>query len=291
MDKRKKKWGDRFDGSWVRDMDTLHVIMPHVYNRRTDSEVYAQQELDVTELLKYLEVKNKEHPEYRTTLFHAILFGMGKLIYHRPLLNRFIAARRTYQRYDIDLAFMVKKQFNDASEEAMLRETVQADWTLDSLSQHIHDQVKQAKGNKDNSTEDTMAVLAKLPRPLLALVAKLVKTLDKFGKTPRFLWEGDINYSTVLLTNLGSIKGPAVYHHLSEYGTVSIIAAIGTLRKKPISDEAGKIVDYRDVVDIGVTLDERIADGFYFIRSLKILEKLLENPALFELEIEVNIDE
>lgn len=291
MDKRKKKWGDRFDGYWVKDMDALHVIMPHIYDRRSDSEVYAQQEFDVTKLLEYIEKRNLEHPEYKTTIFHAILFGIGKLIYHRPLLNRFIAARRTYQRYNVDLAFMVKKQFADTSEEAMLKETVQPSWTLDSLSKYIHDMVKEAKDNKANSSEDTIDVLAKLPRPLLAFVVSIIRFLDKHGKLPLFITSGDINYSTIILTNLGSIKGPAVYHHLSEYGTASIIAAIGTIEKRPVYGEDGSLSGHRSVVEIGVTLDERLADGFYFIRSLQMLNKMFDDPSLFELPIEVSIDE
>jgi hypothetical protein len=31
-------------------------------------------------------------------------------------------------------------------------------------------------------------------------------------------------------------------------------------------------------MDIGVTLDERIADGFYFIRSMQVLQEYLANP-------------
>ena len=38
----------------------------------------------------------------------------------------------------------------------------------------------------------------------------------------------------------------------------------------------------RDVVDIGATLDERIGDGFYFVRSLKLLKYLFAHPELME---------
>ena len=291
MENRKRKWGDRFDGYWVKDMDALHVVMPHIYNRRTESEVYVLQEFDVTKLLKYIEKQNKLHPEYKTTIFHALLFGIGKIVYHRPLLNRFIAAGRTYQRYNIDLSFMVKLEFTDTSEETMIKETVRPDWTLDGLSEYIHNKVTKARESKENSTEDVMELLAKMPRPLLSFVTWLLRKMDTFGKLPRSVWEGDINYGTVLLTNLGSIKAPAVYHHLNEYGTASIIGAIGTIRKKPVYDEAGKLKELKDVVDIGITIDERIADGFYFAKSLKLLDKMLDDPKLFNEKIEDPINE
>ena len=291
MEKRKRKWGDRIDGYWVKDMDALHVIMPHIYNRRTEAEVYVLQEFDVTELLKYLAKQNKLHPEYKTTVFHALLFGIGKIIYHRPLLNRFISAGRTYQRYDIDVTFLAKKEFSDHSEEAMLKEIVQPDWTLNSLSEYIYNKVRQAKEGAENNTEDIMEVLAKMPRPLLSFVTWFLRKLSTYGKLPKSIWEGDVNYGTVLVTNLCSIKAPAVYHHLNEYGTASIIAAIGTIRQKPVYTAKGELKEHRDVVDIGITIDERIADGFYFARSLKIMDKMLADPKLFNEKIEEPINE
>ena len=74
------------------------------------------------------------------------------------------------------------------------------------------------------------------------------------------LTKGDTNYATILLSNLGSIKTNSVYHHLNEYGTNSIVITIGTIR-----EEKGK-----KLVDITATLDERIADGFYFARYFLI---------------------
>ena len=35
-------------------------------------------------------------------------------------------------------------------------------------------------------------------------------------------------------------------------------------------------------VEIGLTLDERIADGFYFARSLKVVEYLFAHPEIME---------
>lgn len=46
----------------------------------------------------------------------------------------------------------------------------------------------------------------------------------------------------------------------------------------------------RDMVDIGITLDERVADGFYFGRSLKLVQYLLANPELLEKPLEEAVD-
>ena len=38
----------------------------------------------------------------------------------------------------------------------------------------------------------------------------------------------------------------------------------------------------RESVDLGLTIDERIADGYYYSRTVKLIRKLLENPELLE---------
>ena len=59
------------------------------------------------------------------------------------------------------------------------------------------------------------------------------------------------------------------------------MVTIGTLHKEEIVMPDGH-KEIRDVVDIGATLDERIADGFYFARSLKLIKHICEKPELLE---------
>ena len=132
-----KKRGDRKDGVWIRDIDGLHAIMPHLMPQRCESEVYINETIDVTNLMDYLRKKNGPDAEYKTTAFHVMTTAVAKTVYHRPLLNRFIAGKRFYMRNDITLAFIVKRQFNDNAEESMLITKVDGDTTLEKMSRRI----------------------------------------------------------------------------------------------------------------------------------------------------------
>ena len=199
-------------------------------------------------------------------------------------LNSFISGRRFYQRDEITLGFVAKKRFEDHSEESLVVISAPEDWTLTEVTHRVVGKVHKARTEKNDGVNGAMDVLKKLPRPVLAFVIWIIKTLDFFGKVPDFLRQDDPNFATVFLTNLGSIKCPSVYHHLNNYGSSSIMAAIGTIRKsEKIAGDGSREV--RDVVDIGFTLDERIADGFYFARSLKIIQHLLTHPELLELPL------
>ena len=84
-----------------------------------------------------------------------------------------------------------------------------------------------------------------------------------------------------MLTNLGSIQLRAGYHHLTNWGTCSVFCAIGEAKKMPFYQEDGSVI-VKDAVDIGLTIDERLADGYYYSRTVKLLKKLLENPELLD---------
>ena len=278
----KRKWGDRRDGRRVK-VTGLQTIMASLWPKRTDCEVYLHDTLDVTKMLAFVEKKNLEHPDYRTTFFHCVIAAAAKMVNERPLMNRFIQGRRTYERYDISVAFVAKLAFDDHAEEALLFFTPKAEDTVDSVSRMVVDKVNKvrAQGDKKAGVDEMLDKIAALPRPLVMLICKVVRLLDFWGKNPSALTEGDPNYSTVFLSNLGSIKCPAVYHHLNNYGTNSMMITIGTIRdEERIMPDGSK--EIRKVCDIGATLDERIGDGFYFARSLKLVQYLCDNPELLD---------
>lgn len=282
MGEPKRRFGDRRDGRWLRNEDPLHAFVPYLLPNRADAEAFISEQIDLTNILNYLEKKNAANPQYKYTLFHVICAAMVKTITLRPKMNRFIAGRRIYQRNDISLSFVAKKQFTDNGEEGLLFLKFDEDTTIDSLHDRIWAEVSQVrKGKTDNST-DVMGVLAKLPRRILAIIMGILRMLDYYGKVPYDLIKEDPNYSTVMLSNLGSIKLNAGYHHLNNWGNNSIFVVIGEKHKTPDYDDAGNVT-MRDCLNLGITLDERIADGYYYSKTIKLLKHLLQNPELLEL--------
>ena len=276
-----KKRGDRKDGRWIRDIDGFHFIIPYLMPNRCDSEVYIEELIDVTEMVKYIEAHNSVNKEFRLTPFHVITAAVGKIIYHRPYLNRFVAGRRLYQRNKITLAFVVKRRFNDEAEESLLVTEIKEDTTLEQISRRIAGDAQTIRKEGGNDINDLLDKLSKLPRWLMRLAMCVFRFLDFHGWMPESICRGDSNYASVLLSNLGSIKCNAVYHHLNNYGTNSIVITIGRIHKELMADDDGN-TSVRDVVAIGATADERIADGFYFARSIRMLEEILRDPQQLE---------
>ena len=43
-------------------------------------------------------------------------------------------------------------------------------------------------------------------------------------------------------------------------------------------------------VDLGLTIDERIADGYYYSKTIRLLKKLLDHPELLEKTLETEVE-
>ena len=46
-----------------------------------------------------------------------------------------------------------------------------------------------------------------------------------------------------------------------------------------------------ETLPLGLTLDERIADGYYYSRTVKLLKYLLQNPRLLETPANEEVDD
>ena len=273
----------RKDAKWVKPNDSIGAIVPYIMPKRTDAEVSSRVEIDITNLCNFIDDLNKNgNLEYKMTYFHGIAACVGMTLYNRPFLNRFIKNKRLYERYEKSIAFVAKNKFEDTAEERLISLVLKPDDTGIDLSKKMAIDIFKVKGNKDNNMDDVLSFFASFPKFLLSLIVKCVFFLDKHGINPKAFTEGDTNYATVILSNLGSIKCGSCYHHLNEYGTNSIVITIGTIK-----EENGK-----KTVDLWSTLDERIADGFYFAKSIQFAEYIAKNPELLKekLSTKVNFD-
>ena len=288
---KKRRMGDRKDGVLLRDLDSMHFIVPLLYPNRCDNEAFISERIDLTAVDAYLERKNAGDPEYKYNLFQIIVTAVLKVLTLRPKMNRFIANKNVYQRNEISASFVVKKLFSDDGAEALAFLHAKPTDTIDTVHDEIFRQVsarRKEKSEGDSST-DSMDVFNKMPRFLSKFIVSIICWLDKHGWVPQFLIDTDPYYSSAVLTNLGSIKLHSGYHHLTNWGTNSLFVAIGEKKVRPFYDEAGNVT-MLDSIDLGLTIDERIADGYYYSKTVRLLKKLLENPELLEAPLSQEVD-
>lgn len=285
----KRKIGDRKDGTLLRNTDSMHLIMPLMYPNRCDNEAFISERIDLSNINRYLEKKNADNPDYAYNLFQIMVTAMLKTITLRPRMNCFIANKNMYQRNEVSAAFTVKKVFSDRGGEALAAIHSKGSDTIDSIHDQIYRQVSFCRSEEKDPSTASMDIVQKLPRFLVKFVGAVARFLDRHGWMPQAVIATDPFYSSVVLANLGSIGLHAGYHHLTNWGTTSVFCVIGEIKKRPFYDENGN-VEMRESVDLGLTIDERLADGYYYSKTIRLLKKLLEEPELLERPLDEKVE-
>ena len=277
-----KKFGDRKDGAKLRNIHAMHLVMPLMYPNRCDNEAFISERIDLTNVLAYLDEKNASDPDYKYNFFQVMVTIMLKVITLRPKMNRFIANKNFYQRNEVSMSFVVKKQFADEAAEALAVIHAKDDSDVDSIHEDLRHQILDCKDvHKVDSSTDSMDFFNHMPRWLGKFLVWILTRLDIHGWIPASIIETDPYYTTCVISNLGSIKLNCGYHHLTNWGTCSVFCIIGEKSKRPVYHEDGTI-EMREMLDLGLTIDERLADGYYYSKTIRLLKTLLENPELLE---------
>ena len=271
----------RKDGTKLKKIHAMHFVMPLMYPNRCDNEAFISDLIDLTNINAYLEKKNADNPEYKYNLFQVMVTAVLKTMVLRPKMNRFIANKTMYMHNEISASFTVKKIFSDNGAEALAQVKVNGTETMDDIHNEIFRQVSFCRSDKLDSGTESLNAVASIPGFLAKMVGAGARFLDRHGWMPKSVSDGDPFYSSVYLSNLGSIKLGAGYHHLTNWGTCSVFCTIGQAKVRPFYDDDGT-VHMKPSVDIGLTIDERIADGYYYSRTVQLLKKLLENPELLD---------
>ena len=284
--KTKRRRGDRRDATLVRDLDSMHVFMPIMMPNRADNEAFIQELVDMSAVEAYLERKNALSPQYKYTFFHVILAALSRTIEMRPRMNRFIIGNRYFDRNHISFSFIVKKAFSDSADESVMilkYDPTSEKPAIDMIHDKICDFVYSVRqSNKKDGTTDILDTLAKTPMWMRKLIVALLRALDNNGKMPKDLANEDPYNSTVFISNLGSIKLNAGYHHLANWSTNSVFVVVGEKHMQPFYGEDGSVT-VKPALNLGLTLDERIADGYYYSKTVRLLKKFLAEPELLDI--------
>ncbi len=272
--------GDRSDGKLVRKAPKMRQFMPYIMPRRGDAVFFLKQKIDVTETRAYLKRWN-DGTRPRLRLYHIYLAAYARMLADFPRLNRFIAGRRLYQRTDIAISMPVLKSRSEDATVKTVKQIYDPGTGLTGMRASTEEIIKIGRSDELTASEREVALMTKLPRWLIPLLLKLLKLGDWLNVTPGFLSESDPLYSSLMVSNNGSLRLSSAYHHLYEHGTVPLFAVVGPDRDEPVVTKAREI-EIRPIVTIRYTLDERVVDGHYGARAAAYHKKLVENPWLME---------
>jgi hypothetical protein len=267
----------RSDGVLLKDLSPERRIMPYLMPGRNESAVYHEQTYDISKTRQWLRDFNRASPPQTATMFHLFLWvaGQGLLLY--PRLNRFVSAGRLYQRKGSHVSFAAKKEFSPTAPLVTVKKSFEPNEPFAHAVRTMTGLIDEGRSGKARQVDKELRLALLLPGLLLRMVLWILRRLDRLNLMPRSMIDSDPMYASLFVANLGSVGLDNTFHHLYEYGTISVFAALGTQKKGLVVGRNG-VAEVRDVLQARWTLDERVIDGFYAGEALRYFQKVIEDP-------------
>lgn len=272
----------RADGKRVKNADPMYTVAPFIMDKRYDAMNMIELDIPVEPLQNYINEKRKEgkNISHMSIILAAYVRTMGEY----PSLNRFIVNKRIYARNEIAVG-MVVLQAGKMDNGTMSKMYFDYENTIDDVNNIINDYVDENRNHgENNSTEKLIRFLLSVPG-ILPVGVGIFKFLDRHGLLPKAIIDASPFHTSLVISNLASIRTNHIYHHCYEFGTTSIIITMGNAREVA-KRKKGEIV-FEKCMPLGVVMDERICSGSYFAMAFRKMRKYLENPALLEQRPEI----
>ncbi len=285
---RKRRWGDRSDGRRIRTLPPMSYVSPYIMRTRADSQNHFEDVIDITNIERYLEVKHKEGYS-DMTLLHVILAAYVRIVAERPGINRFLAGQRVYARNNIECVMTIKKEMTIESPDTCIKAEFDPRDNIYNVYKKFRKVAKEAI-SAETGFDDTAKVLTKLPRFLMRAAMALLRFLDYHGIMPKSLIKVSPFHGSMIITSMGSLGIPAIYHHLYDFGTLPLFISYGSIFTADAVKRDGT-KERHHFVTFKVVTDERICDGYYYASVFKRLKKIFQNPSVLDETLESAIED
>jgi len=288
--KRKRRFGDRREGRRLRTLDPYNAMMPFLMKEKSGASNYFSDMVEISEVEKFLRSKRKQgYPGMG--LLHIMVAIYLRVVAQYPAINRFCSGQRIYARNNVEFIMTVKKKLTTEGSETSIKVLLDPSETINDVYRKLNEHIDMVKSEGSMTNTDNVAgALMKLPRVLLKFTVGLLSLLDYFGIMPKSLLAASPFHGSVIITDLGSVGLPAIYHHLYNFGNLPIFIALGAKKKVREIDTNGN-VNTKKYIDYKLVVDERICDGFYFSQAFKVFKDLLRNPEKLDVPPEKVIED
>ena len=256
----------------------FHEFKFHVMQGRMESIIFFDLQVDLTNTLAFVEKFNKDRDEEDVlSLFQIFLAAGVRTLVNRPKLNRFVSGNRLWQRNQILISFVVNKEKSGEGEEIVSMIDFDPFETLETVRKKVTVHLHEARYG-ENKTEKDIKFFGALPRWVIRMLFWFLKWMDAHNHPIYSITKDMPLWCSAFIAHLGSLGVDAAYHHLYELGTASFFATIGKIHKAAVVNQETGDIDVKKVMDIRLSIDDRISDGLYIANTAELLKDLIENP-------------
>ena len=262
----------------LKTLSPYDRILCHVMTKRSDAQVYFTENVDCAPIDEYIKTV-EEQTGVKLTYLDVVNTALIRVYAKMPALNRFVMNGRIFANNDIKIAMAIKKSMRDDGDSTTIKVSYTGHETAVEVQEKFQKEIwKNKEANSSNSTDKLMETLMSLPTPILRVLIAILKWLDRINALPESLIDSLPFHSSIFVTYLKSIGIRSIYHHIYDFGTIGMFMCIGKEQYIPVVDKKTMEIKPAKVLELKVVCDERICDGLYHARAMRLFKKILEHP-------------
>ena len=266
----------RADGYRVRTNDAMYELVPYIMPYRYDASNSVTVDIDLDLMQDYIKKCRKKG--INMSHMSIIIAGALRIASQNPFLNRFVMNRKIYARNHFCVSFVTLQPGKTSDTVNKLYFNLDDDiFTVNRKVQEAIERTQQP--TSQNALDKLMASLVRIPF-LVGAAVGVLKFIDKYFTLPFSIINASPFHTSLFITNLASIRTNAIYHHLYEFGTTGIFISMGQPERR--IEKNGETVEEKKIMPLGIVTDERIANGHYYGRCFRELNRYYKNPELLE---------
>ncbi len=269
-------FGLRCDGKKVKNLAIIDKAEPFFMPMRCDATNFITIDIPCSPMDDFIARERRNGTTF--SYMHIVIATIVRLIHLRPRLNRFIMRGSIYQRNELTVSMDIKKKLDDDGEQATLKFYFTGRESIYEVKKIIDDMIaEESKEKAETKTTKFIKGFTKLPDWMFRWALAIFRWMDRHGLLTKGMVKASPFHTSAFVTNLKSLKIPYIYHHLYNFGTTSMFFSLGKEKMMPVV-ENNKDIKVAKMLQIGFSEDERIADGYYMAKTLKLLKEILGNP-------------
>lgn len=227
------------------------------YAAPKDSRIYGTFDVDVTEVLKYIEAQRKAGN--RLTITHFMAAALARTLYEDlPDVNCFVRRGHVVARRDANLFITIN--VGGGGMTGMILKRCQELSALE-IGKLILSKSKEKRAGIEEGAFAARDKIANIPWPFRRPIFLFIKWwIFDMGLPFPFLKIPPDPFGSIMLTNIGTFGLQYGFPALFPIGRLPCVIAMGALTKKPVVID--NEIQIRDILPVGGTFDHRIMDGY-----------------------------
>ncbi|MBR5187811.1 MAG: 2-oxo acid dehydrogenase subunit E2 [Clostridia bacterium] len=266
----------RADGKRVKNIDPMYTLAPYFMRRRSD----AQNSITVTVPYENVHAYVLDSRKKGVKLSHltVVIAALVRTVSEFPELNRFVVNSKIYAHNELKIGMVVLRPSDNNPSMSKMKFDLYD--TVFDVNEKVENFIEENNKSTSNTKADKFFKALVGCGPLMRFLCGTFRGLDQLGWLPKFIIDISPFHSSLVFTNLASIRTNHIYHHVYDFGTTGMIIAMGNNIDAP-KKRKGEIVLEKEI-PFGIVMDERLCDGHRYAQAFASIEKYLKNPTLLE---------